>query len=68
VHITSTTVRVVQEDILLAVLVEVHQPCGFPVVGHGDHHILRPPGEHVRPRHAEIDSEEIVRVKPKVRQ
>ena len=35
--------RVMHEDVLLAVLVEVHQPSVF-LVGHGDRHLLRPPG------------------------
>ena len=39
--------RVMHEDVLLAVLVEVHQP-GVFVAGHRDRHFLRPPGEQFR--------------------
>ena len=44
-----------QEDVLLAVPVEVHQPGVFLVVGHGDRHLLRPPCEQVRPGHTDKD-------------
>ena len=45
---------VMHEDVLPAVPVEVHHPRVF-LVGHGDLYLLRPPGEQVRPRHAEKD-------------
>ena len=45
------------EDVLLAVLVEVHQPGVLLVVGKGDRHLLRRPGEQVRPRHADKDAQ-----------
>ena len=41
------------EDVLLAVLVEIHQPGAFLVVGQDDRHLLRPPGEQIRPGHAD---------------
>ena len=43
------------EDVLLAILVEVYQPGVFLVVGYGDMHIVRLPGEQVRSRHADKD-------------
>ena len=40
-----------REDVLLAVLVEVHQP-GVLLVGQRDRHFLGPPGKQVRPPRA----------------
>ena len=49
----DATDRVMQQDVLFAVLVEVRQPSIFPVARYGDRHVLRPPDEQIRPRHAD---------------
>ena len=47
--------RVVHDDVLLAVLVEVSQPGVILVVGQDDRDLLRLTGEQVPPRRADED-------------